>query len=69
MKEKFLILDIEKENIKTLNYKLNEEESLLKIKIEENEEEADLTGYNAKVFFQLPNEEILALTNEGWTIA
>jgi hypothetical protein len=60
MREDFLILDIEKENIEILTYKLNEEESLLKIEIEENEKEVELSEYKAKVYFKLPNNELLS---------
>lgn len=58
--DKLLILDIEKEPIEILEYEKNSESSLLEVIIEENEKEVELSEYKAKVYFKLPNNELLS---------
>ena len=59
MTDKTIILDINKNILKKEKYKRYSENSLLQVTIKENDNDVDLTNYTAKVYFELPNGEVL----------
>ena len=59
MDERIIILDINKNILKKERYRVYSKDSLLKVEIIENNKIVNLSSYIAKVYFELPNKEII----------
>lgn len=59
MRERTVTIDIDEGNYRILRYKQYDNNNILKIIIQENKEEVNLSMYTARLFFKLPSNIIL----------